>query len=186
MPQVWILASSIYLVDSSLLREDFSKKIIDFWLLRRNPDSPRRLENAIIFDITRYSSSHFSVTFSLTSSIKVLIDSFSLVEVFSNCNVLISAQATKFSWQAENAEKCRCYCYFVNIQTHKFLRLSAWSLPTRSLSATLFLVGKFVSNCCMFNQSFLISPTENIAVRLRLFNFSSLLLLCFFLFSLFK
>ena len=43
---------------------------------------------------------------------KLLIDTFISVERFTNCNSLIFAQSTDFSWWAENAKNCNCFCYF--------------------------------------------------------------------------
>ena len=76
-----------------------------------------------IFDMSLYSNSHLFIIMGYNSSVKILIDSFNSLELSSNWICLIFAESTDFSWSAENAEKCNCYCYFVEIQIHNFLEL---------------------------------------------------------------
>ena len=126
----------------------FNRKIMDLDLCVRILSTKRDMN----FDKSRYSNSFFSITIGLTSSINVLIDSFLSVEGSSNWNSLTLAQAAEFSWQAK---KCYCYSYVVDIETHHFLKLTAWVLR-RSQTTTFYLVEQFVKiMSCMFDQSFL-------------------------------
>ena len=77
-----------------------------------------------ILDMSLYSNSHFFKSIVFNFSVKIWIDSFNSLELSSNWNCLIFAESTDFSWSAENAEKCNCYCYFVEIQCHNFLELA--------------------------------------------------------------
>ena len=105
----------------------------------------------------------------LDFSLQVLIDSFLSEGGSSNWSSLNFEQATEFSWYAENAEKCYFYCYFVDSQTHNFLKLSTWFLPTRSQSTTFLFVENFVKIFFVCSINHFYTPlTENIAVRLRI------------------
>ena len=127
-----------------------------------NPKAPKNIK----FDISRFSNSYFSMPIGLTSFIRILIDSFFLsVEWLLNRNSFVFAKATDFSLLAESIEKCYCQCNSVDIQIHRFLKLSAWILPTRSQSTTFFLVKILVKIlCCVFHHT----------IRLRLLSKNNL------------
>ena len=86
------------------------------WILASGLECPKRPKNDNNFDISRFSSSYFSITFVLNSSIKIIIDSFFSVEGFSSWISLIFAQTADFSYCAENAEKGNfcCFCRYSN------------------------------------------------------------------------
>ena len=106
------------------------------------------------FNFSWYSSSYFSISVGLISYIEVIIDSFLSLERYSKWKSSIFTQATDFSSQAKNAQKCYC-CRFVDIQTQSFLKLSASILPTRSQSITFFVVKNRKILRWMFEKSFL-------------------------------
>ena len=143
-----------------------------------NPKAPKNIK----FDISRFSNSYFSMPIGLTSFIRILIDSFFLsVEWLLNRNSFVFAKATDFSLLAESIEKCYCQCNSVDIQIHRFLKLSAWILPTRSQSTTFFLVKILVKIlCCVFHHTIrlrLLSKNNLFFLKNLLWNFVFMLLI---------
>ena len=59
-------------------------------------------------------------------------------------------------WKAEHGKMSNYYSHFVDFQTYKYLKLSAWIVQPKSLSRSSFVnIGLFVNViCCMFTRVF--------------------------------
>ena len=104
-------------------RSTIQSKNDGFWFLRLDLDTPKAPKHDTNFNISLHSNSLFSITFALTSSIKVLVHILLPLDKYLYLNFVVFRTSNRLFMKAANVDKRNCYCSFVNSQTRYSLKL---------------------------------------------------------------